>query len=31
MSEKKASKFYAFVAVGGFQLDGLNESLCVCV
>lgn len=31
LSEKKAFKFYAFVAVGGFDLDGLNESLCVCV
>lgn len=31
MSEKKAFKFYVFVAVGGFELDGLNKSLCVCV
>lgn len=29
--KKKAFKFYAFVAVGGFELDGLNESLCVCI
>lgn len=29
--KKKAFKFYVFVAVGGFELDGLNESLCVCV
>lgn len=29
--KEKAFKFYVFVAVGGFELDGLNESLCVCV
>lgn len=33
MSEKKkkAFKFYVFVAVGGFELDGLNDSLCAYV
>lgn len=33
MSEKKkAFKFYVFVAVGGFELDGLNRvPVCVCV
>lgn len=29
--KNKAFKFYVFVAVGGFELDGLNESLCACV